>query len=321
MTPQAIHLLNQLLHSENRCELSELSFSLKASESSITELINELENLGCVVIRTGHSIELDQTSLEVWADYLEYYHSEFNLNGLRIGHKIHLYRETASTQDIARRLCERGSDHLIGGQVVVADHQTEGRGRLGRQWNALPGSCLLLTAIIDSRTYPLDHVMLSTCCAVGKTIESFLNKPVQVKWPNDILINRQKISGILVEMEGPMALIGIGLNTFLETKELPDSLKDIVTSLHVHTHVKDRLAVLDRLCHHLNEMLVAPSEDLKAWWYDRSILFEQRVTVECDGRRYTGRVVDLDTEAGLMIAVDHGPVTVFPAATTSLVQE
>lgn len=148
------------------------------------------------------------------------------------------YESVDSTNSEIKRLCHQGACE---GTVVIAASQTAGRGRLGRRWISPPGN-LYFTILLKPRI-PLDilsQLSLVTGIALAKTIQYYINKsaPVSLKWPNDIMINRQKVAGILIETdidvpfsEGIPCYLGIGVNI----ENSPDltvypaiSLKDIV---------------------------------------------------------------------------------------------
>jgi len=101
-----------------------------------------------------------------------------------------------STQEVARGLPL--------GSVVVADHQSEGRGRLGRRWEAPPGSALLATFVMPARP------LLSL--AAGVAAARACGRSVRLKWPNDLLVDGRKLGGILVEVASERALVGVGIN-------------------------------------------------------------------------------------------------------------
>ena len=164
--------------------------------------------------------------------------------------------------------------------------------------------------------------MLASCCAVARTIEGLGQFQVQVRWPNDLLIDGRKVAGILVEQVGSTALIGVGINTRVGEHELPatDSGRPIcATSLHLHGVTADRLYILDQLLDRLEgELYRAADADLLAQWRRRSCLTQQRVTVRSGERTITGRVIDVDPRHGLLLADDRGAMHTLAAATTSL---
>jgi len=269
--------------------------------------LGSLEAAGCVLRdHPRQGVRLVRTGLGCWADYIEARHAG------RIGRKVSVYRETTSTQDAARAVMQRGAAGHDG-HVIVADHQTGGRGRLGRRWQAPPGASLLMTAIVDSPA-TVDRLMLAAACAVSETVEAVCEVQTRIRWPNDVLIDQRKLAGILVETVGSAAMIGIGINVSAHPDDLP------ATSLHAESIHVDRLHVLDLLLDRLDfDIHHATADQLLRCWRKRSCLAQQRVTVTCDGRELTGRVIDLDPADGLLMQVEHGPIVTLPAATTSLV--
>jgi BirA family biotin operon repressor/biotin-[acetyl-CoA-carboxylase] ligase len=131
---------------------------------------------------------------------------------------VQLHAAAESTNALAAAAPERGL-------VVVADHQTAGRGRLGRTWTTPPGAALTFSAVVDpvvgDEWWPL--VPLAAGYAVARTFGGSL------KWPNDVLLAERKICGILVERgfvrahdgDKPVAVIGIGVNVDQTEDELP----------------------------------------------------------------------------------------------------
>jgi BirA family biotin operon repressor/biotin-[acetyl-CoA-carboxylase] ligase len=150
-----------------------------------------------------------------------------------------------STNTRARELAAEGAGH---GTVVTADEQTAGRGRQGRTWTAPPGKALLYSAIVR----PLDerHLMLPLAaplavCEAAEELaasrtpdgEAIHNEAgglrCSVKWPNDVLVERRKLAGILVEArpQDGWAVVGIGLNLTISRDEFPPDLRDTATSV------------------------------------------------------------------------------------------
>lgn len=125
--------------------------------------------------------------------------------------RLHL-RETTSTNDRARVLAVAGAPH---GTLVTAAVQTAGRGRQGRTWIAPPGSALLLSLVLRE----LDPLL---SLRAGLAVADLAGSDARVKWPNDVLVDRLKVAGILAEgrpQEG-WAVLGIGVNVALEPGDL-----------------------------------------------------------------------------------------------------
>lgn len=144
-------------------------------------------------------------------------------SGLLPGVSIEVLDEAPSTNAVVAERARAGADE---GLVVVAEHQTAGRGRLDRTWATPPRSALtfslLLRPVAPSRSWP--WLPLLTGYAVDKTLKGG-GYAAGVKWPNDVLIGERKVAGILVERvdtdRGPAAVVGVGLNVGMTAEELP----------------------------------------------------------------------------------------------------
>ncbi len=136
---------------------------------------------------------------------------------------LELLAESPSTNQVAG---DRARDGAPDGLLVVADHQTAGRGRLDRTWETPPGAAvtfsLLLRPTVPASSWP--WLPLLTGHTVAKALASF-GYDARVKWPNDVLIDGRKVAGILVERvetdSGPAAVVGVGINVLTEAEELP----------------------------------------------------------------------------------------------------
>jgi BirA family biotin operon repressor/biotin-[acetyl-CoA-carboxylase] ligase len=208
--------------------------------------------------------------------------------------RVH-YRVTDSTNERARQLAADGAPH---GTLVTADEQRAGRGRQGRAWTAPPGSALLMSLVLrDLR----EALPLAAAVAVAEA----LPVPSEIKWPNDIWIERRKVAGILVEgrpQEG-WAVLGIGLN--VGTEEFPPELAETATSLRlagVSLSVDETLA---RLLEAFDRWLARPTAEVLAAWRERDALLGAEVRW-ADGSG-VGRGVD-ETGA-LLVETADGEVT------------
>ena len=108
------------------------------------------------------------------------------------------------------------------GALVVADHQTAGRGRLGRTWEAPAGTALLCSLLLKpppEQSAP--ELSLVAGVAVADTLETMLGLSVQLKWPNDVMLRRYKVAGCLAEARDGAVVLGIGVNVNQTTSQLP----------------------------------------------------------------------------------------------------
>lgn len=230
-----------------------------------------------------------------------------------------MYRQTASTQDLARQ-------YGGGWFVALADEQTAGRGRLGRAWVAPPGSAVLMSMRwpCPLEAHSLDTIAYRVAVAAAESAERFLagtSHRVRIKWPNDILVDGRKLAGILIERADGAAIIGIGFNVTLTEHDLaglPIDLAGKVTSLAMLDRPIDRLAVAADLIGRCYTRLTCPHDPLLLdEWRARSPLgYEARF--RSDGVEIAGTVIDLDPALGLIVRRDTGEIVHLPAATTTV---
>jgi len=252
-----------------------------------------------------------QAELEHWQDYLET--ALPSTGGSPV--TVRIYRETSSTQDIAKTFAP-------GPALVVADQQTAGRGRLGRSWLSTPGASVLMSVC-----WPADHigtthdrVSMSAGVAVARAVEQLApDVTVRLKWPNDVLVDERKLAGILIEGTKSTFIIGIGLNVSPDACKDPN-VKQNSTSLSQLRRSVDRLQVIETLYTELNCVLSKSNPSrLQMDWRARAAL-GQTQTFEQAGQRVTGEVIDLDPDHGLIVRRDSGELITLPAATTSVVK-
>jgi BirA family biotin operon repressor/biotin-[acetyl-CoA-carboxylase] ligase len=143
--------------------------------------------------------------------------------------KVYRYAEvTPSTQ---RMLGEDSAE----GAVAVTEEQTEGRGRLGRRWEAAPGSSILVSVLLAPAVEParLPELSLVTGGAVAQAIAEIAGIEPAIKFPNDLLIGMRKVAGILAESSEGRVVLGIGVNVNQTAQELPADTLTPPTSLRV----------------------------------------------------------------------------------------
>jgi len=172
------------------------------------------------------------------------------------GRTLHLLEGTSSTNTVGMTLGQEGASH---GTVVVAETQTAGRGRSGRQWYSPAGKNLYCSVVLRSMPSPdqlalwLSWIPLIAGLAVARAVQTTAALQPSVKWPNDILIGTRKLGGTLCESTGlgsahPFVVVGIGLNVNLLGHEFPDDLRESATSMAIEADRPfDRAAVLAAL--------------------------------------------------------------------------
>ena len=170
----------------------------------------------------------------------------------RIGGRILFYPLLDSTNTEAYRLAQEGAQE---GDVVIAEAQAKGRGRLERSWQSPPGLNLYVSIVLrpSIAVFQAPQITLMTGVAVAELLSAYCPGKIVVKWPNDILIDGKKICGILTEMKSSplgvdFVILGIGINVNMTREDFAPELRDIATSLCIETGAAtDRLAVAGKL--------------------------------------------------------------------------
>lgn len=163
------------------------------------------------------------------------------------------YEEIDSTNTEARRLSKSGAEH---GLVIVAEKQTAGKGRRGRNWESPAGRNLYFSILLRPELKPKKAPMLTIVMAysVAKVLHEQESLPVQIKWPNDLVLFKKKVCGILTEMnmngcQVEDVIVGVGIN--VNTEGFPQELHDKATSLYLEKGVQiERKELLQKV---LNE--------------------------------------------------------------------
>lgn len=202
--------------------------------------------------------------------------------------------------------------------VVVTDNQTAGRGRLDRIWQAKPGKALAVSVLIRPESFGIQSfgwLPLAAGLAMRNAVASLIaDAEVSVKWPNDVLVNGEKISGILAEIlpSGKAVVIGAGLNLTQTKEELPIPT---ATSLALHgvsgfsldDILVRYLAGLKRIYEEISDQSGdAESSLLKEELVAVSSTIGSAVSVQLpDGSSFEGKAIGLDNQGRLLIAMEN----------------
>lgn len=221
--------------------------------------------------------------------------------------------ETGSTNADLARLAARGAPH---GTVLVADMQHRGRGRLGRSWQAPPGTALLFSALLRLPGIPMSRrgwVGAVLGLAITDAVRDLTGLPADLKWPNDVLIAGRKVAGILAELAGDAVVVGAGINVRVAAADLPraDATALVLSGADpAHCDRTELLAaILERFGALLERWQSARGDidaaGLRAAYLRRCATIGSAVAVHLpDGTVVTGSAVDVSPDGS--IVVDDG---------------
>jgi BirA family biotin operon repressor/biotin-[acetyl-CoA-carboxylase] ligase len=233
-----------------------------------------------------------------------------------LGREIHSLAEVDSTNSYASKLAASGAPE---GTVVVSEHQTAGRGRLGRKWVSPPGVNIYVSVILRPVVPPSDAPMVTLAASVALTraIKAY-GLPAAIKWPNDVLINGRKAAGILTEMSAEPdrvrhIVLGVGIDVNMPKAAFPKELKDSATSLMMELGSKvDRAGLLRRFLSELEDaygmFTRGEKEAVLKSWRELSCTLGRNVKVGTLKGEIEGLAVDIDSGGGLMVELEGGKV-------------
>ncbi len=240
-----------------------------------------------------------------------------------VGNKIFAFETIDSTNACARTL---GDVDTSEGAVVVADFQTNGRGRLGRTWVSEPESNLLFSVLLR----PMVKVELAglltlyASAAVARAIEKCISEPVECKWPNDLLLHKRKFCGILLENSFQQsglgyAIVGVGIN--VNQRALPPDIAGKATSLARETGKEyDRKTIFQAVLTELDVLYESARKGdfdlIVADWTKRCQMFGKSVTVQQHDHMIEGTALRLNHDGGLVISTTAGTQTVYAGDVT-----
>ncbi|MEY8319640.1 biotin--[acetyl-CoA-carboxylase] ligase [Lachnospiraceae bacterium 46-61] len=156
-------------------------------------------------------------------------------NTVKIAKEVYFYEQTDSTNNCIRKLAKEGKKE---GVVAVAEIQTAGKGRRGKEWKSPKGTGIWMSILLTPNITPPEAPVLTLLAglAVCRAVRQQTGLKAMIKWPNDVLISNKKICGILTELYAEMdsvhfIITGIGIN--VNTEAFPEELQKIATSLKI----------------------------------------------------------------------------------------
>jgi len=291
---------------------TDISQKLGISRAAVWSHIEELRSLGYGINAGPHKgYRLTEVPDILIADDLTSQLSEDQI----IGNQIRVFSETASTNKLVDQIGLAGEPE---GLVIFAESQTQGRGRLGRQWISPSKKGLWFSVLLRPALRPPQMTQLTVIAAtaLARAIRETTPLIPEIKWPNDILINGKKVAGVLTEMSAEPdrvlhAVIGIGLDVNLDEEDFPDDLKFLATSLRLECGkpiLRSRLAVhlLRALDDDYRRIREGQFKMVSEEWESQCITLQKRVRIHQMDRVIDGYAESLDSEGALMVRTASG---------------
>ncbi len=291
---------------------TELAKHLGITRTAVWKKIQKLESLGYLFdtkTKVGYKL------IEV----LDILHPVEILTSLKtkwFGRPYFYYEEISSTNDKVMALASEGFPE---GTLVIAESQTKGRGRLGRNWISLPKKGLyfsfLLRPPVEARLIP--QLTLISALTMIESLEALYGVDARLKWPNDIVINGKKLAGILAEAQVEpqrvkFVVIGIGLNVFYQPEDFIGEFRYLPTSLSIELATEDirRQDIVTTFGEHFESNYSAYLKDGFLPWLERlrekSMILNKKVVVTTGNETISGEAIDFSEEGGIIIRSPSG---------------
>lgn len=300
---------------------SEIARSVGMTRSAVWKAVKALREEGysiCAVTNRGYCLSEE-------SDFLSEQSIVPNLRTKALGRKIDVFKTIDSTNNFAKSLAQLGAVH---GTTVVSEVQTQGKGRMGRDFYSPMGMGIYMSVIIRPKLSVEQSLLITSCAAVAvaDAVEKVAGIDCKIKWVNDIYAGGKKLCGILTEAsvdveQGGLeyAIVGIGLN--VQNMTFPEGIADIATSVRLETDKPVSRSVLTA------EILNCLEERLETI-RDKSFLEEYRRRSNVIGRRIEvthGDVseqmdcIGIDEAGRLLVRLDSGEERALNSGTVRII--
>ncbi|RUS48207.1 biotin--[acetyl-CoA-carboxylase] ligase [Cohnella sp. AR92] len=297
----------------------ELSQKLNVSRTAIWKQIRKLETQGYkieAVTRLGYRIVERPSRISP---------VELNLK-LRtrsFGRNVRVHEVVASTQDEMRLLAEQGAPE---GTLVIAEQQNQGRGRMGRHWVSPPGKGIWMSLLLRPNVPLLQTPQLTLLAAVAlnRAIGRVTGLDIGIKWPNDLLIDGRKITGILLESATEderirYVVVGMGVSVNLEASDYPEEVAAKAISLRMASgRVLDRVELIAEILQEFEELYDVYNsqgfEPIRLLWEARSVNLHKPTVLTTASGQIEGIPRGISETGALLLETEDGRMqTVYSA--------
>ena len=287
-----------------------LGEKLGISRAAVSKHIKTLQEMGLDIFKvTGKGYCLNNQVGLLNKTQIDQHYKALGANTADV--EVHPIIDSTNSE-LMRRI--QAKTALESGTVIVAEMQQAGRGRRGRVWQSPFGANLYYSYFwrLDDGLQAAMGVSIAVGLAVYDAIKALYQIDVELKWPNDIYINKQKLAGVLVELDGQpqgpcQLVIGIGINL-----QMPESFSQHIdqawTDLNQHTQKLDKNQLVASLTHHLEQRLVqyrqTGLQDMYEQWNSLNAFAGDYVELNTGHRSWRGICEGIDPQGGIRIRQD-----------------
>ena len=234
-----------------------------------------------------------------------------------IGKEIYYFPELKSTNIMAKEKALHRAEGMDEGTLIIAEKQSAGKGRLGREWFS-PAGGIWLSIILYPQLFPsyISRITLMTAVAVVKAIKICTQIESQIKWPNDILINEKKVCGILTEMSAELDIInwvvvGIGINANIDLRDFPEDIQENTISLKETSgkeisRVKLVQTFLQEFEKYYEKLKRKEFSSILKEWKSCSHTLGKKIRVDIGERIITGEAIEINESGALILKKEDG---------------
>jgi BirA family biotin operon repressor/biotin-[acetyl-CoA-carboxylase] ligase len=316
-------ILKKLRNSQEYISGQAICDDLGISRTAVWKYVNQLKEEGYEI----ESVQNKGYRITKYPDIITKAEIESCLSDNLAVKQVFYADELDSTNNEAKRMAEKNGED---GTLYIAECQTGGRGRRGRTWLAPKGSSITMSLLLRPDINPASASMLTIVAAMAVTaaLRSVAGDvPCRIKWPNDVVVDKKKVCGILTEMSAEVdyihyVVIGIGIN--VNTTDFDDSIKDMASSVYLQTGKKIKrssivVAFAKEFTRFYDEFLKTGDLSGLADEYNEMLINAgQQVKISDVKTEFTGTAIGINNHGELLVRLDDGSETAISAGEVSV---